>query len=59
MQATKKQPGASKATLEYRAKMLGGEVGKQVAEYNADVYKRERDERVAKKMRKAMKLVRP
>jgi hypothetical protein len=56
MTATK-QRGVPKATLDYRAKMLGGEVGKQVAEYNAEVYRAQRDERVAKKMRKAMKVV--
>jgi hypothetical protein len=49
----RQQRGATKAQLEYRAKMFGP-VAREIAEYDAEVYKAARDARVAKKLRQAM-----
>jgi hypothetical protein len=56
-QQSKKQAGATKAQLEHRAKMLGGTAGAQVAAYNAERFKAERDERAAKRIRKSWRVL--
>lgn len=53
-----KQQGATKAQLNYRAQRFSS-AAREIAAYNAEVYKQQRDARVAARLAKLVKAVTP